>query len=215
MAHCLKCGDTGIKLDGTPCDCGAGQEIELPVILDMPAQYQMSMFNKSLLPNWLHPAYGSTLESIVSTVKTTYALDRNYLICSPPNSGKTTFAYTILRILYSANIVAPEIMDINEIRKLFSNQYSVSEQYDLLTRSKLAIVKIPMDVPAKFVESVMTIIDLRARHSGYTIFLYDGSKFDLINQDKYSKFQFIDGDGSYHTVKVISYEKDQDKKSEV
>lgn len=208
---CLKCGDTGIMLDGNPCDCGAGQEIELPTILEMPEQYQQSMFDRSFLPKWLHPAYGLALQEIVSSVKTTLDYKLNVLICAPPNSGKTTFAFTIFRILYNAGIPMPNIYDLNEIRKMFADTYNRSEEYDLFIGAKLAVVKIPMDVPSKFVETMMSIIDIRSRHSGHTIFLFDGSKFDLSNQDKYEKLQYLEGDGNYHTVKIHSYSKNQEE----
>lgn len=207
---CLKCGGTGWTLDGEPCDCGAGEDIKLPVVLEMPEQYQQSMFDRSFLPNWLHPSYGIVLQEVISTVKTTLGYKKNLLICAPPNSGKTTFAFTIYRILYNAGIPMPNIYDLNEIRKMFADSYNKSDVYEMLVNCKLAVVKIPMDVPSKFVETIMSIIDIRSRHSGYTIFLFDGSKNDLMNQDKYDKLQYIDGDGNYHTVKIHSYSKKQE-----
>lgn len=207
---CLKCGGTGITIDGEPCDCGAGGVIELPEILEMPEQYQQSLFDRSFLPNWLHPSYGLVLQEVISTVKTTLDYKKNLLICAPPNSGKTTFAFTIFRYLYTAGIPMPNLYDLNEVRKMFADSYNKSEEYELFIGAKLAVVKIPMDVPAKFVETIMSIIDIRSRHSGHTIFLFDGSKNDLMNQDKYEKLQYIDGDGNYHTVKIHSYGKKQE-----
>lgn len=210
---CLKCGDTGFDSDGNPCDkCNSGSATSLPVIFEIPEQYQSSMFDKSFLPNWLLPAYGIALQEIVDTVKRTYEYKRNVLVCAPPNSGKTVFAYTIERIMLSANLAMPPIYDMNEVRKIMGDIYNKGESYNLFVKSQLAIVKIPMDVPTKFVEIMNTIMDLRLRNSGATIFLYDGTKEDLENIDRYDKFEYLVGDGSYHTVKVHSYFKPREKK---
>lgn len=209
MGACLKCGDTGIDSNGDPCSCGAGNDIELPLILEIPEQYQHGLFDMSFLPGWLHGSYGNVLSGIITTVRTTLDYKLNVLICAPPNSGKTTFAYTVYKYMYNGQQSMPEVLDLNEVRKLLNDLYNRSDDYELLKRAKLAIIKIPMDVPTKFVEAMISILDLRSRNSGHTIFMYDGSKQDLINQDKYDKLQYIEGDGNYHTVKIFSYHKEK------
>jgi len=88
--------------------------------------------------------------------------------------------------------------------------YNVDQDaYDLLVKSPIAIIKVPMDVPSRFSETMVTIIDLRLRHNGRTIFLFDGSKEDLINLDRFNKFKPLLGDGSYHSLAVYSYKSEE------
>lgn len=212
---CLKCGDTGVMANGQPCDCQASHnEVELPVILDIPEQYQNCYFDVSFLPKWLHGSYGSVLQGIISEVKTSKTYSKNVLICAPPNSGKTVFAYTLYRLFVQNGLPFADIYDLNEVRKLMSDLYDKDGKYTLLTSTKLAVVKLPMDLPVKFAETVCTILDLRLRHGGKTIFLYDGSKEDLLAQDKYYRIEDILGDGSYHSVVCYSYVKEREREYE-
>ena len=213
MSVCIKCAGTGIKYGMVPCDCGLGTGgIEIPVVLDIPEQYQLVYFDKSFLPRGLHESYGNALQGIISEVSANKAYTKNVLICAPSNSGKTVFAYTLYQIFHKAGMPFPDIYDLNEIRKLMTDIYAKDDKYSLLLESKLAVIKIPLDLPSKFVETMMTVLDLRIRNSGKTIFLYDGSKEDLLAQDKYGRLEDILGDGSYHTIQCYSYTK---KKKEI
>jgi len=208
--NCLKCGGTGRRCDGTACDCKEDTYVDLPLILEIPEQYQQSYFDKSFLPKWLHGSYGSLLEGIISTIKTKYKITQNYLICAPINSGKSTFAYTVFSILYQHGVPMSKLLDLNEVRRLMNDLYNVDQDaYDLLVKSPIAIIKVPMDVPSRFSETMATIIDLRLRHNGRTIFLFDGSKEDLINLDRFNKFKPLLGDGSYHSLAVYSYKSEE------
>lgn len=211
MVKCIKCGDTGIKANGERCDCQAGNDgLELPVILDIPEQYQACYFDVSFLPKKLHDSYGSVLQGIISEIKVSKAYSKNVLICAPPNSGKSVFAYTIYRIFAQNNLPFSDIYDLNEVKKLMSDIWDVDGKFKLLIGASLAIIKIPLDLPAKFAETICTVLDLRIRHGGKTIFLYDGSKDDLLAQDKYGRIEDILGDGSYHTVACYSYTKERE-----
>ncbi len=205
MAFCLKCGNTGIMADGSPCDCKANDDIDLPVILSIPEQYQSSSFDKSMLPAFLQYGYGTLCEEIISSIKINKRINKNVLICAPPNSGKTVFSYTIYRELYSSNIPIPPIMDLFEIRRLLSNVYQETDELMLLKKAKTAIIRVQLDLPPKFVEYMLSILEFRVRHGGFTIFLYDGSYLDMVNADKNGRLNYIKGDGSYHTVEVHSY----------
>lgn len=217
MAKCIYCDDSGRRFDGSLCVCEAAKKLlqSTPIILDIPEQYQHVMFDASFLPRKLHGSYGVTLNKIIAEVTENKRISRNLLICAPPNSGKSIFAYTIIKILYSANASVPKIYDLNEVRMMMSDRYGLgNEEYLKFLADKTAIVKIPMDVPVKFVEIMTSIIDLRLRNSGNTIFLYDAAKEDLISQDKYDRLSDILGDGSYHTVECISYTKTKKEDNE-
>ena len=49
--YCPICGNTGIKLDGTPCECKMSREVFTSdiVMLDVPEQYQGIRFNKYIV----------------------------------------------------------------------------------------------------------------------------------------------------------------------
>lgn len=213
MGKCIKCGDTGIMANGQPCDCQAGMGgVDMPVILDIPEQYQACYFDQSFLSKKLHASYGMVLQGIISEIKVNMSYSKNVLICAPPNSGKSVFAYTIYRIFAQNSLPFPDIYDLNEVRKLMADIYAKDERYSLLCQAKLAIIKLPLDLPAKFAETICTVLDLRLRKSGKTIFLYDGSKDDLLAQDRYDRLSDILGDGSYHSILCYSYEKEKKEK---
>lgn len=207
MGICLKCGGTGIRPDFTRCDCTAGKVIELPYYQNIPMQYQGVKFDRSFLPSKLHGSYGHFMEQLLKDctdgIGTFYS---NILICSPPNSGKTILAYNVYSILRSKGITIPIPMDLLEIHVEMTKYYNSNIEFlDTLSKSRLAFIKIPLDLPNKFPEIMHTIIERRVRYNGATIFLYGGSKYDLLNQDTFGKLDAIIGDGSFNSIKVYSY----------
>lgn len=208
MAKCNKCNDDGIRVDGSPCDCGASDIVNLPVVYEVPTIYQNIEFSASLVPMKMPRMYGIELEDIINVVKKKGKINYNLLICSPPNTGKTVFAYTIFRHQYIKGLSIPDIMDLIEVKEiLISNSFDESTKVnkDKIINSPIAIIKIPMDVPNKFAETMSTIIERRVRKNGCTIFLYGGTLNDLQNQDRFGVLKNIIRDGSYNSLKVLSY----------
>lgn len=212
---CLKCGNTGIMNNGEPCDCRANIDIDLPVVLSIPEQYQTADFNKTMLPKYLQFGYGTLCEEIISSIRVNKRFNKNVLICAPPNSGKTVFSYTVYRILHMSNVPVPPILDLFEIRRMLANVYNEDEDLKLLKSAKTAIVRVQLDLPPKFVEYILSILEFRVRYGGFTIFLYDGSYVDMMNADRGGKLKYIKGDGSYHTVEVHSYFNEEEEDGKV
>lgn len=204
---CIKCGGTGILANGEPCDCGCKEDITLPTCLNVPVQYQGIRFDKSFLPKYLQDDYGNYMEGLIKDCTANVSMfNKNILICAPPNSGKTVFAYTIYGLLFAKGATIPSLMDIMEVREVMMNYYNADyEKIELLSTSKVAVIKIPQDLPIKFAETISTIIERRVRNNCSTIFLYSGSKEDLLAQDKFGKFKAIIGDGSYNSIEVKSW----------
>lgn len=205
---CLKCGDTGTQVDGTPCDCRKSGAVNVPVVLEVPSIYQTSEFSASLVPIKMPRTYGIELEDIIDVIKSKGRFSHNILICSPPNTGKTVFAYTIYRHQYVKGLSMPEVMDLIEARELLnSTSYDehIIRNKEKLVSSTLAIIKVPLDLPNKFAETMSTILERRVRKNGVTIFLYGGTIFDLQNQDRFNVLKNIIRDGSYNSLKVINY----------
>lgn len=206
---CLKCGGTGTLINGDICDCGASMKMDIPVILEVPTVYQVAEYSAVLVPMLLSREYGVLLEDILEVIKKKGRYDYNLLICSPPNTGKTVFAYTAYKSQYLKGLPMSNIMDLYEIKDIMvSNSYDdkdISEKNKLFT-CPLLIVKVPLDLPNKFAETMSTLIERRMRKNGCTIFLYGGSIYDLYNQDKFGVLKSVVKDGSYNSLKVINYQ---------
>ena len=215
MAGCIKCGDSGFcyeldedgQMSKVPCDCGAHQHIELPVCISIPVQYQGIKFSKALLREELSKDYGIFMEELLNEYeKGSKQYHKNYIICAPPNSGKTVWAYTLYSILYGQGRTIPEIMDLMEARNMLLNYYYEDKKaLELLSTAPVAIIKLPWDLPNRFVETMSSIIDRRVRTNSSTIFLYNGDKAELFARDTFGKLQSLIGDGCFNSVCIKSW----------
>lgn len=211
---CIYCGGTGIRLDGMQCDCGAGGiDIQVPRIMNIPAQYQGVKFDASFVPVGLGNYGSSIVQLIKEIISSPTVMSRNILVCAPPNSGKTIFAYTVIGAMYAKGVLLPDVMDLMQVRALLYDVYNqTSGELYHFNKARVVFVKVPQDLPNKWAETMLTIIDRRTRMNCSTFFLYSGAKADLIAQDKFKRFQSIIGDGSFNSVEVRSWikiEKDE------
>ena len=158
---CIKCGGTGIDALGNPCSCGINKKIEMPVCLKVPMQYQGLKFNKAFIREGLPPLYGETLDKILQDCIDSFGqFKRNILICAPPGSSKTIWAYTLYSMLFSMGCEIPEIMDLMQCREILLNYYTEDkEALRLLSIAPLAVIKIPWDLPNRFVETMFSFLD--------------------------------------------------------
>lgn len=208
MEYCIHCGNTGVLANGESCThCNNLHGLEVPICLAVPTQYQGVRFSANLVQRKLDESYGRYLENIIKECTKDLAhFNKNILICAPPNSGKTVFAYTVFGVLYEQGVTIPEIMDLMEARDILVNYYSESkDKIALLSSAKVAFIKIPQDLPPKFAETMSTIIERRVRNNASTIFLTSCSEEDLVAQDKFNKFKMLVGDGSYNSLEVRSW----------
>lgn len=86
MAYCPKCGNTGVRLDGTPCDCQLPTDTIYSdlVGLDIPDQYQGVRFSRALVPLDCGDFYGKTMEELHQQITTLQLSNQNLCICAPP-----------------------------------------------------------------------------------------------------------------------------------
>ena len=84
MAYCPKCGNTGVRLDGTPCDCQLPTDTIYSdlVGLDIPDQYQGVRFSRALVPLDCGDFYGKTMEELHQQITTPYGLTPAFRIYS-------------------------------------------------------------------------------------------------------------------------------------
>ena len=206
MKGCLICGGTKLTALGEACpNCSREKNESLPIISTIPVQYQNVRFDRMFLPETLQDSYGTYMEELIDRIVKQSGFYKNILICSRPNSGKTIFAYTVYGLLYNKGVAMPEVRDIMEVRDVLLDYYGDAEQVDLWSNAKLAIIKIPIDIPPKVFETMSMIIERRVRNNCSTIFLYGGTKKDLHAQDKFNKLMYLEGDGSYNSLEIKSW----------
>lgn len=206
---CLLCGGTKITALGKPCpNCSSKQDESLPTISTIPMQYQNVKFDRMFLPENLQSTYGVYMEELIQKIVNGVGFYKNILICSRPNSGKTIFAYTVYGMLYNKGVIMPPVKDIFEVRDVFVDYYGDSDELELWSTSKVAIIKIPMDITSKVFDTMSMIIERRVRNNCSTIFLYGGSKKDIVTQDRFNKLAYLEGDGSYNSIEIKSWKKE-------
>lgn len=203
---CIVCGGTGVTVSGEPCpNCSKMEESYVPVVAGIPVQYQGVSFDKSFLPSAMSATYGEFLEELLCTiVRDASFYQKNLLICSRPNSGKTIWAYNLYANLIQKGYKTPPLMDVLEARDALSS-YDNKETGLLLSSARCAIIKIPRDVPYWLFDSIYSITERRVRNGGFTIFLYGGTIEELVAADKNHTLSHIRGSGAYNTIKVESF----------
>ena len=204
--HCLKCSGSNYIRPGVPCpDCMPDVLEKTPIVQGIPVQYQGVKFDRKFLPEKEQAKYGVFMEELLSTIiSDRHYYQKNLLICSRPNSGKTIWAYTLIAHLISKGMEVPTLRDIIEVRQLMSS-YENKDENILWSTARCAIIKIPRDIQPWVLESIPSIIERRVRASGFTIFLYGGTKEDLLQTDRFEKLKYVIGNGSYNTLKIESF----------
>ena len=207
MSVCLKCGGTGVDVDGNRCDCKSGVKLVFPALSQIPVQYQEIEFDKMFLNSKLPAKYGDDMERLYKLIlNESGCINKNIVICAPPNSGKTVFAYSVYGYLYGRGARVPEVKDLIEVRRIILGKTGDAEAELLWSSAPIAFIKIPMDVPARFGETISTIVDRRVRYNGATIFLFNGSIRDLEALDTFGKFKALEGNGTFMSVEIKNYE---------
>ena len=204
---CLQCGGTGTLVSGLPCpDCAKevlGKKIS---VAGIPVQYQGKNFDRDFLPNELIKSpYADFMEKLYTEiVQNTAIFQKNYLIISRPNSGKTVWAYSVYSQLTSKGYKLPLLKDINEVKSILSYQGS-AEDADLFSNSRCAIIKIPSDATPWSFDTIRAVVERRVRNNGFTIFLFSGTMRELERADRNNILRDIRGTGAFNTIAVKDY----------
>lgn len=204
---CLICGGTFKDIFGKPCPNCKQPVKMIPRSADVPVQYQGVQFDSSFIPINMQKVYGPYMDNLLHEIITNIGIfQKNILICSRPNSGKTVWAYSLYATLIEKGIPMPKICDLIEARNLL-NTYdkSLIESANLLSTARCAVVKIPRDLQAWMFDTILYIVERRVQYNGFTIFLYGGTEYDMKNQDKFDKLKYMRGDGAYHTIEIKSF----------
>ena len=209
MAKCHICNDELRTGSGRPCPVcckdGERREVELPVCEDLPQQYQGIVYSKEFIPEALKNTLGSAMETLLIDIQQ-QGFCQNILIGARPNSGKTVWAYNVYARLMDKGWNIPKVRDIYEVQRiLYSFSKDDEEESSRYNNAKVCIIKIPMDVRSNVVELMSTIVERRVRNGGVTIFLYGGTREELVASDKQRRLPALTGNGSFNTIDLKFY----------
>lgn len=206
---CLICGGTLTDTFGKPCPvCTEASKRLTPIVAGIPAQYQGVTFDKSFLPSDLQNKYGQFMEELLITIINDIAFyQKNLIICSRPNSGKTIWTYNLYSELTAKGHHMPTLRDITEVRNIL-NSFDNKEESALFSKARCAVIKLPKDMQPWMFDTMSYIIERRVRNNGFTIFLFGGTLEELKQIDKYNRLGYLRGTGAYNTVQIESFEKE-------
>lgn len=206
VSSCLMCAGTGKLISGEPCpECSKLVNKVVPIVYGVPLQYQGVAFDKSFLPDKLQKPYGEFMEALLLEIISNAGIfQKNLLICSRPNSGKTVWAYNLYSQFIAKGLSVAPIRDILEVRTILTS-YGHVDEAEQFSNARCAIVKIPRDVQFWTFDTMSTLIERRVRNNGFTIFLYGGREEDLKNQDKGNRLSDMKGTGAFNSLKVYTF----------
>lgn len=209
---CLICGGTLKDAMGNPCPkCTSKENKTIPIVAGIPAQYQGVGFDKSFLPMELQGKYGEFMEELMITIINDIAFyQKNLVICSRPNSGKTVWTYNLYSELTAKGYKLPTLRDITEVRNIL-NSYENKEEAVLYSEARCAVIKLPRDMQPWMFDTMSYVIERRVRNNGFTIFLFGGTLEELKMLDKFGRLGYLRGTGAYNTVQIESFEKENRK----
>lgn len=206
---CLICGGTLRTVLGEPCpNCCKDGKMLPPIVKGIPAQYQGVRFDKSFLPAEMQGKYGEYMEELLTTILSDASFyQKNLVICSRPNSGKTIWAYNLISDLASQGLEIPMLRDISEVRDIL-NSYDNKDLNRQYSEARCVIIKLPRDMQPWMFDSISYVIERRVRNDGFTIFLFGGTEDDLKQLDRYGRLYNLKGTGAYNTVSIVSFGKE-------
>lgn len=221
MSYCVLCGDTGVKLDGTPCECRHNISTVYDSVncLDIPEQYRNIMFNKGLVPHDIDFSYAQFLDDVHTKIVVGKWANHNLCIASPIAHSKTVMGYSCLNALFRAGISVFPICDVLEISRILSDMdmgrasvYDIDQPERVLT-VPILFAKIPRTSRWEVFDCISLLIARRVRRNNSTILLYDGTWQHLINSDKNEILTGMMGNGNFGTIEVRTWNYNTSKRN--
>lgn len=213
MSYCPDCMNTGLDINNNVCHCkfNAKSFYDSVSCLDVPEQYRGIAFSKSLVPKDVHESYANYLESIYDTVLSGRWKQHNVIIASPIGHSKTILAYSCLEVLFRNGIPTFPVYDVLELKRILTDMDLCRKQIYEISNPELTItvpllfVKIPRLSNWEIFDTIALILDRRVRRGNSTIFLFDGTWNQLIQNDRNNILTGLIGDGSYNTLESKSW----------
>lgn len=213
MSYCVKCGNTGIDINGNVCSCRVNVKSFYDTVscLDIPEQYRGIAFNKMLVPKDLHESYAEYLQSVYDAILTDKWHQHNVVISSPIGHSKTILAYSCIEVLFRNGVPTFPVYDVLEIKRILTDMdlcrkplYDVDNPEMILT-VPILFAKIPRVMSWEVFDTIAMLLDRRVRRGNSTIFIYDGSWQQLIHNDRNDIMVGLLGDGNYSTLESKSW----------
>lgn len=211
--YCTECGNTGIKIDGSPCECRFNAQTFYDAVscIDIPEQYRGIHFSSLLLPHDVHESYGTYLDSLHNDIVNMKLKHKNICLCSPVAHGKKIFAYSCIEGLFRYGIPVYPVYDILELKHITIDMdlgrkpsYNASEPEKIYTVPYL-FVEIPRLSNWEVYDAIAMLMSRRVRAGLCTIFLYPGTWSHLIQFDKQETLIGLMGDGTFNTLDVKTW----------
>lgn len=211
--YCVHCGNTGVTWDGKICSCRHNQSSIYDSVncLDIPEQYRNIVFIKGLVPLDIDPSYATFLDTVHSNINLGKWGNKNLLIASPIAHSKTIMAYSAINCMFRAGISVFPIFDVLEISRILTDMdmgkesvYDVSQPERVLT-VPILFAKIPRSPRWDVYDNIALLIDRRVRRGTSTILLYDGTREQLIRNDKQEVLTGMFGNGYFGTIEIKSW----------
>lgn len=209
---CLECSGDGRMANGEPCPvCSKmlqSKAVRLFHSATVPMQYQGVAFDRMFLPVSLQKPYGEFMEDLLTTISNDYNIyQKNLLICSRPNSGKTVWAYNLIMLLTDKGYDVPTVLDLMTVREHLNYRSDDKELQRQVEYSRCLIVRIPSDIQFWMFSIIQAILERRVAHNGFTVFLYSGTYNSLESADRDGVLKSIIGSGAFHTIKLEDFTK--------
>lgn len=221
MSYCPKCGNTGVLLDGTLCDCKAHEQdlFDSVTCLQIPETYRGIKFEGLMLPNYMGETYKNTLVSYYEQIVSLRWKCRNLVICSPQQTGKSIFAYSAIQELFRKGVGVFQLFDILEIKRVMQDiEYNRQQSLGIDNPLNLFLVPylfvyMPPITNYDTYDTAALLLSRRVRRGNSTVFLYEGTWNQLVFNDSKGSLKGLKGNGSLTTVEVSSWEnpKKEDK----
>lgn len=213
LSYCVKCGNTGIDINGNVCTCRVNVKSFYDAVscLDIPEQYRGISFSSNLVPKDLPDAYAKYLQDLHDAISAGKWNTHNVVLASPIGHSKTILAYSCIEVLFRNGVPTFPVYDILEIKRMLTDMDMCRKQlYEVKNPEQIVTVpilfaKIPRISSWEIYDTIAMILDRRVRRGNSTIFLYDGSWQQLIYNDKNNILAGIVGDGNYSTIEVKSW----------
>lgn len=223
MKDCIQCGGTKYLIkSGEPCPkCNKNGNADVSFddsCTIVPQDYRGIKFSKDMLPKDLGDVYPNDMNKVYNSIVKNSRLQRNYFIGSPISHGKKVLCYSAIQHLYSKGELVFPIVDLGELKRImtdidFGKMPELCESLGVnpedIYKCKYMFIKIPDSVSFSDIDTMLKILDRRARRSMSTIFIYNNPWEILMLSDKYERLSSLKLDGTMGTLAVKSYYKEK------
>lgn len=191
MPFCIKCGNTGITIDGKKCMCGRKPYSEIVKKSDfapeffVPAQYRTNFWTKEealknqnkiklglsdreidfRLQNWVNQL-DILLRSVRESSSEAIPLTGDYFIAAPDHFGKKRWLFTLIHSLYIRGFMTSQVLILDDVR---------DDSADIVSPHPL-ILLIPCSHRFKYNLGLLEYILQKRRLFGYTTIIVTNIK---------------------------------------